>query len=267
MRPDECRICKRRKVPLIIYVSGSGYWRLRGELKPVPGGRVPLSIRARSSATCLDRADCHDVIEARRRKRTRRNELPADAVLAPLHEVTGGCCKWCGQPIYRINKDGRVVPNRLRLWHDGRATVVGPDGYRGTTFAEPRCVYEYHAQAFTFRDQVEARDHGVCADCGRDIAAETEQWRAERPEQERDDDYKMIGDWAEWDHAMADWRSREPTWQADHIVPLEDGGEHLLANAQTLCSTCHGRKTGRENSERAARRRGDEPDRQERLAM
>ena len=29
----------------------------------------------------------------------------------------------------------------------------------------------------------------------------------------------------------------------DHIVPLEDGGTDADRNLQTLCSSCHGRKT------------------------
>jgi len=33
--------------------------------------------------------------------------------------------------------------------------------------------------------------------------------------------------------------------QADHIVPIRQGGERYdLANGQTLCIACHGRKTG-----------------------
>ena len=37
--------------------------------------------------------------------------------------------------------------------------------------------------------------------------------------------------------------------QADHIVPIRKGGERYdLANGQTLCIVCHGRKTHRENS-------------------
>jgi hypothetical protein len=89
---------------------------------------------------------------------------------------------------------------------------------------EPDCLGEYLAQAFTFREQVRRRDRGLCAACGRDC--------------------ERVG------------------WDADHVVALEDGGEHLLANAQTLCKPCHAAKTGRENSARAARRRGDLPDRQ-----
>lgn len=29
----------------------------------------------------------------------------------------------------------------------------------------------------------------------------------------------------------------------DHIVPLEDGGDDHSRNLQTLCASCHGRKT------------------------
>lgn len=31
----------------------------------------------------------------------------------------------------------------------------------------------------------------------------------------------------------------------DHVVPLEAGGEHTLANIRTLCRDCHERKHGR----------------------
>ena len=37
--------------------------------------------------------------------------------------------------------------------------------------------------------------------------------------------------------------------QADHVRPISKGGERYdLANGQTLCIVCHGRKTARENS-------------------
>ena len=40
--------------------------------------------------------------------------------------------------------------------------------------------------------------------------------------------------------------------QADHVVPVRKGGERYdLANGQTLCIACHGRKTHRENQGRA----------------
>lgn len=54
-----------------------------------------------------------------------------------------------------------------------------------------------------------------------------------------------------------DTPARPEAWQADHIVPLIDGGEHTMANLQTLCDTHHKEKTAREASARAAERRRD----------
>lgn len=44
-------------------------------------------------------------------------------------------------------------------------------------------------------------------------------------------------------------------WEADHIVALEDGGAHEVANFQALCVPCHREKTAAEATARAARRR------------
>ena len=41
----------------------------------------------------------------------------------------------------------------------------------------------------------------------------------------------------------------------DHIVPIEQGGTHAVANLQPLCRSCHSAKTMRElNVARAAKR-------------
>jgi len=31
--------------------------------------------------------------------------------------------------------------------------------------------------------------------------------------------------------------------EVDHIIPLKDGGEHLVSNLQLLCGDCHNKKT------------------------
>jgi 5-methylcytosine-specific restriction protein A len=40
-------------------------------------------------------------------------------------------------------------------------------------------------------------------------------------------------------------------WELDHVIPLEDGGVNAEGNLQPLCKPCHGKKTGREATERA----------------
>ena len=53
-------------------------------------------------------------------------------------------------------------------------------------------------------------------------------------------------------------RDVEPrvSWQADHELALEDGGEHVLENLRARCTGCHQLKTARENIVRASARRG-----------
>lgn len=55
------------------------------------------------------------------------------------------------------------------------------------------------------------------------------------------------------------------SWAADHIVALEDGGEHTMENLQRLCDPCHHTKTARENAARRAAARVDVPSAQLRL--
>ena len=76
------------------------------------------------------------------------------------------------------------------------------------------------------REQVFARDHGVCAQCGVD----TEALRRDK----RKLDYRARRQFEK------DWGGRRYLWDADHIVPVvEGGGECDLANMRTLCLKCH----------------------------
>jgi 5-methylcytosine-specific restriction endonuclease McrA len=228
-------VCGRTSVLLVIYVRSGVYrqawdpqrgdWsRLERWLRPQD---TPLPLSRRMTARCLDRAACNAYREAKLERQRVRSKVPEDVVPRGLHPDQRATCKWCGEAIYRRNVKGQIVPANARRWHDGRE--VDP-----RAAPEPNCLEEYRAlKSWRFRDAVGARDKGVCASCGRDVLAEQQReaearWRADNP---------------------------EPTWEADHIVPLEDGGEHLMANAQTLCSPCHRRKTAEEATARAARRR------------
>jgi hypothetical protein len=76
------------------------------------------------------------------------------------------------------------------------------------------------------RDQVFARDRGVCAVCGLD----TEALRRE----------KRKLDYATRRRFEKDWGGRRNLWDADHILPVaEGGGECDLSNMRTLCLRCH----------------------------
>ncbi len=76
------------------------------------------------------------------------------------------------------------------------------------------------------RAQVFARDRGVCAQCGLD----TEALRKE----------KRKLDFAARRQFEKEWGVRRHLWDADHILPVaEGGGECDLANMRTLCLKCH----------------------------
>jgi 5-methylcytosine-specific restriction endonuclease McrA len=76
------------------------------------------------------------------------------------------------------------------------------------------------------REQVFLRDRGVCAQCGLDTEAM------------RKDKRKL--DYAARRQFEKDWGLRRHLWDADHIVPVaEGGGECDLANMRTLCLRCH----------------------------
>jgi 5-methylcytosine-specific restriction endonuclease McrA len=84
------------------------------------------------------------------------------------------------------------------------------------------------------REQVFTRDHGVCATCGVDTEALRKNLRKL--------DYRARRQFLrEW---KVKERPRRSLWEADHIVPVaEGGGECDLANIRTLCLICHRRAT------------------------
>jgi 5-methylcytosine-specific restriction endonuclease McrA len=135
-------------------------------------------------------------------------------------ERSPGCCRWCGDPIVLAN------PSDYRR---RRRTIHYGDGFEVSAL---RCRAAY-LRSFTWdaRRAVRWREraaHGVvaCVDCGTVCEGVNE----------------MSGEGA-------------VSWEADHDVPLEDGGAHELANLRCRCVPCHAAKTAREARERAARRR------------
>ena len=111
-----------------------------------------------------------------------------------------GLCRWCG---------AKVPTGRF-------------------TFCCAGCVHEWKVRTDPgyLREQVFARDGGVCARCGLD----TEEMRRN----------KRKLDYAARRQFEKDWGLRRHLWDADHILPVaEGGGECDLSNMRTLCLKCH----------------------------
>jgi 5-methylcytosine-specific restriction protein A len=135
----------------------------------------------------------------------------------------------------------------------------------------------------TIRRLVYERDHGICALCGADCEIERRMqretyelwmWLALREAEQLFELRKLPEPWLNSGQAWSNcytWASRwvrkdmsargwnidaKHTWEADHIVPVcEGGGQCGLDNYRTLCLPCHKRVTREFAARRAAERR------------
>jgi 5-methylcytosine-specific restriction endonuclease McrA len=166
----------------------------------------------------------------------------------PFSDAPRGTCRWCGEAILYASGPHAGEPNRRRRWH-------------------PQCVDEYNASdPREARRLVRKRDRTVCAKCGtdtnalrrrlRDQVARAAAKRAAGDGRQRSAATKKRASTRGLTKALREqgFKPRQSLWELDHIVPLIDGGDHGLANLQTLCTPCHKEKTVREARERAERR-------------
>ena len=115
-----------------------------------------------------------------------------------------GLCRWCSL---------EVAPRRF-------------------TFCSEYCVHEWkmRTQPCYVREQVLLRDKGICAACGVDTINEFRRLRYARGDKRA----QLLIHWG-----LAK-RHRKSLWDADHIVPVaEGGGECDLNNIRTLYLRCH----------------------------
>ncbi len=135
----------------------------------------------------------------------------------------------------RRKNGGWITPSKLERGPAGRALcrwcrIEVPKGRR--TFCSETCVHEWKLRTDPgyLREKVLARDRGICAQCGADTIALRRDLR------------KL--DYAARRQFLKTWKlregSRKSLWDADHIVPVaEGGGQCDLANMRTLCLKCH----------------------------
>jgi len=131
----------------------------------------------------------------------------------------------------RVRRTEQRGPNGRGICRWCRAEV--PAGRR--TFCSPECVHQWRLRTDPgyLRQQVLARDRGVCADCGLDTIEFYR--RLQRLPARRRNALRRQLDM----HAR-----RRSFWDADHIRPVaEGGGECDLSNLRTLCLWCHLQRT------------------------
>jgi 5-methylcytosine-specific restriction endonuclease McrA len=129
-----------------------------------------------------------------------------------------------------------IGPNGLALCRWCELEIVAK---RRRTFCSDYCVHQWRLRTDPgyLRDQVFARDRGRCAACQIDsVAAYAALKRARGPV--RAAGLRLYG--------MSSIASRRSLWDADHILPVaEGGGQCDLDNIRTLCLLCHREATAR----------------------
>lgn len=99
---------------------------------------------------------------------------------------------------------------------------------RRQSWCSDDCVQAYKKRARPIREIVFERDRGICAKCGAD-------------------------------------RSLDGRWDANHKVPLVEGGSNTLDNTETLCrDTCHKEETAKLRERLKGRPRPRKPKKPER---
>lgn len=132
------------------------------------------------------------------------------------------------------------------------ARLVGPNGLtlcrwceleilarQRRTFCSDYCVDQWRLRtdAGYVRERVFARDRGVCALCSADTVAIYAALRRARGAN-RAAGLSLYG--------LKTIHARRSLWDADHIVPVaEGGGQCDLENLRTLCLPCHREETAR----------------------
>jgi hypothetical protein len=135
----------------------------------------------------------------------------------------------------RTMQGGSVDRNDLPKGSQGRAlcrwcTLEVPSGRR--TFCSEWCVSEWRLRSDPgyLREKTFERDRGICALCATDTNAAWIELKRSRGMARA----RLVSRWGM--KAL----NRRSLWDADHIVPVvEGGGECDLENIRTLCLVCH----------------------------
>lgn len=137
----------------------------------------------------------------------------------------------------RTLEGGRVKPASLPRGPNGlplcRWCELEIAAKRRRTFCSDFCVHQWRLRtdAGYLREQVFLRDRGICQFCHADTQSIYLALKRARGKQ-RAAGLSIYG--------MKSIASRRSLWEADHILPVaEGGGQCDLDNLRTLCLPCH----------------------------
>lgn len=101
----------------------------------------------------------------------------------------------------------------------------------------------YMALSSYVRPKVRRRDRCICALCGVDADFLRRIFWVLKRAGDLEAFALVKQAWGIRVHAWDRWAIPTHTWEADHIVPLAEGGTNDLDNYRTLCLSCHKAET------------------------
>lgn len=133
-------------------------------------------------------------------------------------------------PRAKLDAAAECGPGGRPLCRWCRLEILAP---RRRSFCSAYCVHQWRLRSDPgyLRDQVYARDRGICALCATDTVAAYKELKRSRGRLRAE----ALAMWG-----LASVQARRSLWDADHIVPVaEGGGQCDLDNLRTLCLPCH----------------------------
>lgn len=172
----------------------------------------------------------------------------------------------------------RKMPRPLGYHWDQKEPVVRADGFKPCRWCkgpvkppnrmwcgDKVCIHEWKRRTSwpLTRDDVFRRDRGICALCGLDTKTVDPGiilgliTKSRKLQPEANDHRRAMYEQLEAAYAWGRLNKCESPWQADHIIPVNDGGDWFaMSNLRTLCCPCHRRVTTEYATHRATERRG-----------
>lgn len=165
-----------------------------------------------------------------RRKTQRRRSRSQSARVSPAVPAVRGVCRHCGMN----------VPDKRK------------------SFCSEECADDWAAahSPTLLRQRVFRRDQGICALCGMDCVLLGRALSAEWERVKMAVTAREQAERAEFRKRYRWFLRRRTCWDADHIVPVSEGGGNCtMANIRTLCVPCHQQVTKTLSRKKASQRR------------